>query len=168
MRGIMAHLRAGHRVCVQGGARGLTARLDGAAKLLAGRPTGVMPFALFRAWRGFERYAESETGAALRPFLNLVRAYGLPKLRDSLGRLSLGGTFETGVPSVTVALARLTKGRWWRRVRLGSDFVGPADPDFDVVERNLLYLAVTRAREVLDVSEITNDSFGGGHVGRRA
>jgi len=59
---------------------------------------------------------------------------------------------------LVISTAHKAKGREWDRVQLASDF--PARDRCDDADRKLLYVAVTRAKLVLDVTRCP--WFGGG------
>ncbi|WP_436845412.1 3'-5' exonuclease [Streptomyces sioyaensis] len=68
---------------------------------------------------------------------------------------------------VTVSTAHRAKGREWASVRIADDFTGPDDLDergedgaplpgpIDIDEARLAYVAVTRARSLLDIGGLS-------------
>lgn len=68
---------------------------------------------------------------------------------------------------MTVSTAHRAKGREWARVRIADDFTGPEDLDerdeygiplpgpIDIDEARLAYVAVTRARSLLDIGGLS-------------
>jgi len=52
---------------------------------------------------------------------------------------------------LVISTAHKSKGRQWKKVKLSCDF--PSLPDSNDPDKKLLYVAVTRAQEELDISE---------------
>jgi len=109
--------------------------------------------------------AMDEGGSDLRTMVKLIDDYGPDALIAAIDRLvddpSAAGNkpmaLSTQTPDVVVSTAHKAKGREWASVLIGEDFFPPKkDPetgdqqDADPGELRLAYVAVTRARLVLD------------------
>ncbi len=111
----------------------------------------------FESYGQLKEYAESVEDGELRSLISIVDRYrdDLPALVGALSD-SAGRTHASG-PVTTLATAHRAKGLEWPAVRLWEDFTdmrmapvdggAPVPPESE--EINLLYVAVTRAREKL-------------------
>jgi superfamily I DNA/RNA helicase len=82
--------------------------------------------------------------------IRLVEGVGAGKLLRVLDDV-----VEEELADVTISTAHKAKGREWNRVRLAGDFKHPADMTED--ELKTTYVAVTRAKQKLDISEIPSE-----------
>jgi len=140
--------------------------LRGVADLKEGRPAAVAEFFGFSDWRSVVAFAKSGEGAHLLTFVNLVESRGEKQLMWALNR-----TVTEDAANIVVSTAHKAKGREWARVRLMDDFLrsNPRDPDrggltskskVDPSEIRLLYVAMTRAREELEIPPPIATRFG--------
>jgi hypothetical protein len=142
---------AGRRVGMVGGT-GDVKRLAYAAKdLMAGRPTDHPQLYLFDDWDAVREFAEDE-GSDLLTFVRMIDRFGPAWVLRVCA--DLVPEREAEIVTTTVHKA---KGREWPRVLIAGDFPQPGDtkPNGDPVEFTredamLAYVAVTRARELLD------------------
>ncbi|GGN49980.1 DNA helicase [Streptomyces kronopolitis] len=160
---VIRQLAAGHRVALAGGGEALGALARAAHDLEAGRRTAHPELMLFETWGELHEYAEFDpAGRDLLPLVELVDEHGTPALLRALQQLSPEESAE-----VTVSTAHRAKGREWASVRIADDFTGPDDLDelgedgtplpgpIDLDEARLAYVAVTRARSLLDVGGLS-------------
>ncbi|GAU68364.1 putative ATP-dependent DNA helicase [Streptomyces sp. NBRC 110611] len=160
---VIRQLDAGRRVALAGGGEALSALARAAHDLEAGRRTTHPELTLFETWPELREYAESDpAGRDLLPLLELVDEHGAESLLRALDRLSPEESAE-----VTVSTAHRAKGREWASVRIADDFNGPDDLDeqdadgaplpgpVDIDEARLAYVAVTRARSLLDIGGLS-------------
>lgn len=163
MAEVIGQLETGRRVALAGGGHALSALARAAHDLEAGRRTGHPELMLFETWAELREYAESDpAGRDLLPLAELVDAHGTEALLHALDQLSPEGSAE-----VTVSTAHRAKGREWASVRIADDFTGPDDLDepgedgtplpgpVDPDEARLAYVAVTRARSLLDIGGLS-------------
>ncbi|MFJ8676652.1 UvrD-helicase domain-containing protein [Streptomyces sp. NPDC093589] len=156
---VIRQLEAGRRVALAGGGEALRALAGAAHDLEAGRRTAHPELMLFESWAELREYAEFDpAGRDLLPLVELVDEHGSSAVLSALNRLSTEGEAQ-----VTVSTAHRAKGREWASVRIADDFTGPDDLDergddgapapgkIDVDEACLAYVAVTRARSLLDI-----------------
>ena len=149
---VMAFLDGGIPVALTGGGSALRWIAAAAQELKAGHRTSVPELFLFSSWGEVQEYAESHDAAQdLRSLVRLMDAHGPEVIVDAVDRLSSEDTAQ-----VTVSTARMAKGREWDSVRIGPGF-GPPPLDVEGRQRPLLpeearliYVAVTRARRMLD------------------
>lgn len=143
---VLTALEAGRRVHLVGGAGDVVRFAEAALDLQAGRPTQHPELACFTDWREVLAYVdEDEQGGDLKLLTNLVEQFGAAKIIDALGN-----QVDERDADLVVSTAHKSKGREWTSVRLGPDF--PDEPNEQ--EMRLLYVAVTRAREQLDISSV--------------
>ncbi|WHX19802.1 UvrD-helicase domain-containing protein [Streptomyces malaysiensis subsp. malaysiensis] len=160
---VMDALASGHRVALVGGGGDMQRLARAAAALMSGRETDHPELTAFASWQQVREYAEQEAdGADLRVLVKLIDEHGPEAIIAATERL-----VPENQAQLVVSTAHRSKGREWPKVRIHSDFRPPSpDPVTKNVtirreEARLAYVAVTRAREVLDntalawVSQIT-------------
>jgi superfamily I DNA/RNA helicase len=135
-------------VYVNGGTKDLVALLRGAEDLLAGKETYVRELAIFSSWDEVVEHSETEYGAELKPLVKLVYSYG--KNLNSLITLLERTQQSEKDADLIVTTAHKAKGREWSSVKLNNDFLDERSPRYSLEERNLLYVAATRAKQQLD------------------
>ena len=133
-----------------GGVNELLRLLDDVTALKAGQPGSCPEFIGFSSWDEVVQFAESEEGESLRMFVQLVQRFGELHLLWALRRVS----DSEARADVVISTAHKAKGREWDTVRLSPDFAStrPEKPVPDDSERRLFYVAMTRAKQRLDVS----------------
>ena len=125
---------------------------EAAQELKAGHRTSHPELFLFSSWGEVQEYVENDDAAQdLRSLVRLVDEHGPEKIIEAVRRLSAEENAQ-----VTVSTAHRAKGREWDSVRIGPGF-GPPPVDDDGRQRplypeeaRLIYVAVTRARRMLD------------------
>jgi AAA domain len=152
MTEVFRFLEAGVEVAIAGGGEALRQVAKAAQDLKAGRRTDHPELFLFSDWGEVQDYAENDmAGQDLRSLVQLVDAHGPEEIIGAVERLS-----DERLAQVTVSTAHKAKGREWSRVRIGPGFRRPpADDDgrqrlLHPAEARLIYVAVTRARDLLD------------------
>jgi UvrD/REP helicase N-terminal domain/UvrD-like helicase C-terminal domain len=151
MTEVLAFLRSGVPVAIPGGGDQLRAIAEAALQLKAGQRTSHPELFLFKSWGEVQDYAENDSaGQDLRAIVQLVDTHGAETIISAVARLS--AEHEARVIAST---AHKAKGREWPSVRIGPGFEPPADIDggpgpLNAEEARLIYVAVTRARELLD------------------
>ncbi|MFJ8608058.1 UvrD-helicase domain-containing protein [Streptomyces sp. NPDC093675] len=159
----MTLMASGHRVALAGGGDGLRALARAARDLKEGRRTTHPELLLFPTWGELQDYAAHDpAGRDLQPLVDLVDEHGTDAILDAVAALAPEQHAE-----VTVSTAHKAKGREWARVRIADDFTPPRDSDrkddkghalpgpIDDSEARLAYVAVTRARERLDMDGLS-------------
>lgn len=134
--------------------------LRGVRDLKNGEPSTVPDFFGFANWNEVVEFAKSGEGQHLQTFVNLVETRGEKQLMWALGR-----TVDEERSNVIISTAHKAKGREWATVRLMDDFLKSqakrdSDPKkfsatggFDPAELRLFYVAMTRAKETVEIPE---------------
>ncbi len=164
MAQVMALMAAGSRVALAGGGESLQTLAVAARDLKEGRRTHHPELTLFTHWGELQDYAAYDpAGRDLQPLVNLVDSHGTDAILDAVARL-----VSEPQAQATVSTAHKAKGREWSRVLIADDVTpednGPADSDdgaptppepIDEAEARLAYVAVTRARQCLDLGGLS-------------
>ncbi|GAA5707661.1 UvrD-helicase domain-containing protein [Streptomyces avermitilis] len=151
---VLRFIEEGVPVALAGGGKPLLKIAEAAIDLQAGRRTSHHELFLFSSWGEVQEYAEQDSAAAeLKAIVELVDTYGPQQIIAAVRRM-----VDEDQARVVVSTVHKAKGREWRRVRIGAGFTPPAqEPGARGVhpaEARLIYVAVTRAREVLDTTGI--------------
>ncbi|GHC34119.1 DNA helicase [Streptomyces vinaceusdrappus] len=164
MAQVMTYMAAGRRVALAGGGDNLQALALAARDLKEGRRTHHPELVLFPCWGDLQDYATHDSaGRDLLPLVNLVDTHGTDAILTAVAQLT-----SERQAQVTVSTAHKAKGREWHRVLVASDFARDKDPaagvtgdgpapaaPVDDVEARLAYVAVTRARQRLDLGGLS-------------
>lgn len=149
---VLRFLDAGVPVALAGGGTPLLKIAEAALDLQAGRRTGHHELYLFSSWGEVQEYAEQDSAAAeLRAIVELVDTYGPQQIIATVSRM-----VHEDQAQVVVSTVHKSKGREWDRVRIGDGFA-PMDEHgatraMHAAEARLAYVAVTRARRLLDTT----------------
>lgn len=148
--------QAGRRCALVGGGSAIRSMAEASIQLKAGVGTDHPELFPFKTWGEVQQYVEEESsGSDLKVFVKLVDDYGPEAIIAAVDRL-----VDERYAQVVISTAHKAKGREWATVRIGHDFrssgrpgtagedEGPKLPAVD--ELMLAYVAVTRARQVLD------------------
>lgn len=149
-----------------GGIEEIMELLRGVVDLKQGQPATMPEFFGFSDWKEVVEFAKSGEGAHLLTFVNLVESRGEKQLMWALKQ-----TVGEDAADVVISTAHKAKGREWARVRLMDDFMRtrkadggrndrPKDPREDAAETRLFYVAMTRAREELEIPPPLAAQFG--------
>lgn len=151
---VMEALSAGRKVALVGGGDEIRRLAWAAAALQESRQTDHPDLLAFASWSAVREYAEEEDGS-LRVLVQLIDLHGTDRILAAADGLASEDAAE-----LVVSTAHRSKGREWDRVRIHSDFL-PPKPDartHNVIlrreEGRLAYVAVTRARTLLDCSAL--------------
>jgi hypothetical protein len=163
MAEILKLLGAGFRVALVGRGETLSKLAIAAQELKSGQRTSHPELLLFSTWGEVQDYVEHDPdGRDLQPFVDVIDEHGVDVVLDVIGRLS-----EESLADVTVSTVHKAKGREWPTVRIAHDFPEPEDPcevdstgeplpgPIDPAEARLAYVAVTRARHLLDLGGLS-------------
>lgn len=155
---VIEALDKGLRPHLVGGIAELMAMLRGVQELKNGEPSSVPEFFGFTNWQEVIEFARSGEGEHLQTFVNLVEARGERQLMWALNR-----TVEADKCNQIISTAHKSKGREWPTVRLMDDFLKsqPKRPvglgqngqvrGFDPAELRLFYVALTRAKQAIEL-----------------
>lgn len=152
MHEVLHQLDQGTPVALVGGGKELRRLAEAAIDLKAGRRTSHPELFLFNTWGEVQDYATIDPEAqSLRTIVNLIDSFGPDTIIDAVARLSAEDNAR-----VIISTAHKSKGREWGTVRIGAGFHAPSVAEdglqrpLRLDEARLIYVAVTRARHVLD------------------
>lgn len=123
--------------------------LRGVQDLKGGKQSTVPDFFGFDKWEQVVEFAKSGEGDHLMSFVNLIESRGERQLMWALNR-----TVDEERGDLTISTAHKAKGREWSTVRLMDDFLRSQpgkQPGPDPAEVRLFYVALTRAKEAVEV-----------------
>ena len=124
---------------------------EGCRDLMYGRRTGHPDLAPFANWTEALEWAYDEaassTAGDVATLIQLVQNISVEGVLRCLA-----AAVEEKDAEVVISTAHKAKGREWNSVRLAGDFKHPND--MDTADLRLTYVAVTRAREKLDISQL--------------
>jgi UvrD-like helicase C-terminal domain len=156
MQEVLAFLELGVPVALTGGGDAMQRVAKAAMELKAGQRTSHPELFLFTSWAEVQDYVEHDkAGQDLKAIVKLVDEYGPDQIIHAVERLS-----DEANAKVTVSTAHKAKGREWDSVRIGGGFTDPSVDDegsqrgIPPAEARLIYVAVTRARRLLDLTGI--------------
>jgi hypothetical protein len=153
---LAAGVEAGHKAAIRMTPMEIVAFAEGAENLLAGnRAFKPMAFSLFESWKDAQSFAATPFGRDLQPIVRIVDELGTAFLRDLARRVTPESQADYVISTVHRA-----KGLQWKRARITNDFRFKTEGGrfmLDEDEMRLLYVAVTRAQHVLDISELRED-----------
>lgn len=148
IRAIMAAIENEQRPFLVGGGKEIATFCRAAADLMDGVRVDHPELACFENWAEVEEYVENdEQGNDLRLMVKLINDFGVEAILEAVN-----GCAKEEDADLIVSTAHKAKGREWDSVRLGGDF--PPANKMNDEERRLLYVAVTRAKLILDVTAV--------------
>ncbi len=135
--------------------------VEGAQALQQGHPTSHPDLACFDSWTEVEAYAKTEEGEDLILMVRLIKEFSCEPILKALREM-----VKEEDADLVISTAHKSKGREWDTVRLAADF--PTADKMGDADLKLLYVAATRARLSLDVSECPPFCGGQGEDGQGA
>lgn len=141
----------GRDVHTPGGTGEMRALVQDAETLQRGGTPVTQDLMAFETWRDVQDYAGTDEGRGMRVFVNLVDRYGTSRLNTILGLIR-----DRPTPGcLTVSTGHKAKGLEWNTVQIHDDFLGSVGDEEgpDLEERRLFYVAMTRARRALHLSD---------------
>lgn len=161
LREAVAALDAGKRVAVVGGTEDAVKLLRAAHALRTEGKTDHPELGLFASWADFTEHTETDEGGHLRPIVKTIDEYG-EQVPTLCRRLETETVDEKDSPDVRISTAHKGKGLEFGKVKLAGDFPRlvepPEGPEGEATvnreEANLLYVAITRAKRVLNLGDI--------------
>lgn len=143
---IMGAIQEGKHPHLIGGGTEVVAWCQAAVDLQAKRGTQHPELACFSTWDEVVEYSKTDEGSDLRLMVKLCEEFGAAAIRDALKDMPSEEDAD-----MVCSTAHKSKGREWDTVKLGADF--PTANKMGDADRRLLYVAATRAKMTLDVSE---------------
>lgn len=117
-----------------------------ALDLQQGKKTIHYDLGCFDTWAEVEEYSKTDEGADLRLMVKMVKQFGADNIIQALKKMP-----KEEDADLVVSTAHKSKGLEWDSVKLGHDF--PLANKMMDSDRRLLYVALTRAKLTLDVSD---------------
>jgi hypothetical protein len=141
----------GYATAIVGGVRELQQFVEAANDLIAGQRTWHPDLATFGSWNEVQDYSEKDEGADLKKWVRMIDTHGTHTILEVCQNTV---DERKGNPDIIVSTAHKAKGMEWSKVQIAPDFPKP-DPEKDGGEVSrpeamLSYVAVTRAKDVLD------------------
>lgn len=137
------------KVCLLGDSKDLKNFVEGARDLQIKGETNYFALMAFDSWTQVEDHVASDQagGDDLETMVELVNQYGVDVLLGALNTC-----VHERAADVVVSTAHKAKGREWDAVRISPDFELDPDATADVreAETMLAYVAITRAKKMLD------------------
>lgn len=145
---IIAQLMLNKKVGYVGDVQEIIKFVSACNDLQQGRKTFHPELMCFDSWDELVLYAEMVDDRSLTLMIKLINQYTAGKIISSFSQL-----VKEKDAAVVVSTAHKAKGREWNSVRIYDDFpdeLESASPS----EQRLMYVAVTRAQKLLDVSSV--------------
>lgn len=140
----------GTPVGIVGGPGELKALATAALALAERQPVVHPELTMFESWDAVRSYAE-ETGDELRPLVRAIDDHGAAEIIKACD-----ATVDESEAELVISTVHRAKGREWNRVRIPCDFTEPQQWQTGWREDGMVaYVAVTRARKVLDRAGLT-------------
>jgi len=153
---LAAAVAAGRKPAIRMSSKEIVAFADGADLLMAGkRAFRPSAFSLFETWKDAQDFSRSVAGRDIRPIVEFIDHFGTVGVRNLVPMITPEKTADYVISTVHRA-----KGLEWGRVKVVNDFRFKKEDGrttLDDDELRLLYVACTRAKHVLDISEIQAD-----------
>lgn len=160
----LGQIKKQRKVAIVGDVNALVSLVEGIEELDKTNKSKHPDLRDFNNYSDFIEYTESELGKDLGVIVKIIDDIGYPTLIDNLKKIKDNREEDSDIILTT---AHKSKGREWPNVKLGSDFnmiekvasnrmePGEKKPlEINREEFNLLYVTVTRAQNILDVSEL--------------
>jgi len=152
IRNLLSCLQDATDVHLIGGAADIIAFCTAAEELMTIHHTSHPELAVFGSWMDVQMYVEQEPeGEDLRLMVRLIDEFTPRGIIDAMRAMSREDQAE-----VVISTAHKSKGRQWPTVQLASDFKRPKEKD-NAGEQRLLYVAVTRAQNTLDIEALADE-----------
>ena len=155
MAQLLSGLKNGHKVALQADADRMLKFCKAAESLKAGKSAyGVPELAYFYNWSDVQDYAETNEGSDLKTLVKLVDDHGTDVLSQAVNSLT-----DVRDADYVISTAHKAKGLEWNTVQLDDDFyydVTTHGIKISPEELRLLYVACTRAKDNLDISNISD------------
>ena len=143
---LLAAIADGKAPFLVGGGADVIAFVKAAKDLQQGVPTNHPELACFESWPGVQAYVKEDEGEDLKLLVNLIDAFGCDPIISALENMPAEKDAD-----LIISTAHKSKGREWDSVKIERDF--PTLSKSDDAAKKLLYVAVTRAKLALDISE---------------
>lgn len=156
LEAVQSHVESGHSVSFVGGFDKMANRVTAAYEMFKGKQTRHPELRFFRSWDDLVSAAETDQGKGLAPLVRIIVEFG-----DETPGILKGiqaRTAAEGRADITFATVHTFKGKDAESVALGTDFIPFCSYDdkldeysLDHDEANIAYVAMTRAKQLLDL-----------------
>lgn len=136
----------GKRPFLVGGGAEVISFVEAALALQKGRSTSHPDLGCFDSWSEVQAYVKTDEGEDLKLWVKLIDAYTAEVILAGLRNMPAEKDAD-----LVVCTAHKSKGREWDTVQLAGDF--PVKSKCGDSDLKLLYVAATRAKLILDVSQ---------------
>lgn len=155
MSHLLAGLKAGHKVALQADSDRILRFCHAAESLKTGKSAyGVPELAFFKHWGEVQEFSETGEGSDLKTWVKLIEEHGTQTISSAIKSLTTQSHAD-----YVVSTAHKAKGLEWNRVQISDDFLYDINRQSIKItpeELRLLYVACTRAKEILDVHHISD------------
>ncbi len=150
---LLIGLLKNHKVSLQADHARLSRFVDAAESLKNGKMvTDVPELAWFKSWHDVHEYCETNEGSDVKPLVKLVDDHGTTALKKAMTQIS-----PIEQADYIISTAHKAKGLEWNKVHLEDDYqfkLNQYDYKISDEELRLLYVACTRAKEMLNIHHI--------------
>lgn len=147
--------KQGHKVALHADGGRILQFCQGADSLKQGKSaTGVAELAFFNAWHEVQAFSRTSQAGDLKTWVGLIDEYGTKTITRAINKLT-----DPKDADYVVSTVHKAKGLEWGRVQIDDDFLYDMSRQAVKIspeELRLLYVACTRAKDVLDASFITD------------
>lgn len=147
---MIIRIKKGDKVAINGGCKDILYLIKSAKDLIEGRATNHHDLFIFRSWDEVVEYSETESGTDMKALVNICENYDIDEMIEML---SITDKMKLDNADILLSTAHKSKGLQWSKVRLNDDFRHPKWKSYTSEESNLVYVAATRAVNVLDISD---------------
>lgn len=159
MAKLMKGQKQGHKVALQADTARMMKFCQGAESLQQGKAVyGIAELAFFNHWDEVKEFSQSSDGSDLKTWVKLIDEHGVKTMTNAISHLS-----DENNADYVVSTAHKAKGLEWGRVQIDDDFlydINRQSVKISPEELRLLYVACTRAKDVLDVEKISDLLWG--------
>lgn len=157
---LLALQSMGRKAHFLGGSADVLGFARAADELMETGHTNHPDLSLFDSWNAVQVYVNdvNEDGGDLRLMVKLVDEFGTTAIVEGLSQMPPEDRAD-----ITISTAHKSKGRQWPTVQIASDFKRErkegqlTDPEQSKSELRLLYVALTRAQERLDMDALASE-----------
>ncbi|OOR91946.1 DNA helicase [Moraxella caviae] len=150
---LLTGLKLGHKVALEADSARILRFCHAAESLKNGKSAyGIPELAFFNHWGEVQEFSETGEGSDLKTWVKLIEEHGTQTISHAINNLSTPRAAD-----YVVSTAHKAKGLEWGRVQISDDFlydVNRHSVKITPEELRLLYVACTRAKDVLDVHHI--------------
>lgn len=143
---LLGAMQKGRKPFLIGGTADVISFIEGAKKLQGGEPTSHPELSCFTGWKEVQEYVDMDEGEDLKLMVKIIDQFGCDTILNALKSMP-----EEKDSDLVISTAHKSKGRAWSRVKLAADF--PPMSKCRDSDKRLVYVALTRARHELDITE---------------